>query len=620
MLNWKIKTKRGKLEVHRVWTVWARFATYVRPHRWKLLGALMGTLGAVAMQVLTPWPIKVIFDYILSDKMGESWIARSLDQLTSSPIAALGWVCGAILLFAVLDAVFSHMRDVLLAQTGQRVVGKIRQDLFAHLQALPPSAFDRRQTGDLLMRLTGDIQMLRQMLVNAIINAGQSMLVIVAMIAAMFWLNPILAGLGLATLPIALYATWRTSRQIRKATDKQRENESFVATLAHDVLGAIAIVQAFNREEIEHKRFSRNNRSAIRAGVRTTRLESKLYRIISIASAVGMCVILYAGVRSVLSGRMTAGDLLVFVAYLRGMQKPMRNLAKLASQVAKATSCGQRVAELFAIQPSVCDLPRARRLESVRGDIALEGVSFKYEEGPWALSDVSLRIRAGECVAVVGHTGAGKTTLAKLLLRFHDPQSGMVRVDGADLRDVTLESLRQQIGWVHQDTMLFGMSIRDNIALGRPDASDEDVRDVACSTLASEFIEALPDGYDTLLGQDGATLSGGQRQRLALARALLRRAPILILDEPVTGLDAKTRNLVEEAWMAPADHATTLVICHRLQDMARFDRIVVLSQGAISEVGTHQELLSAGSGYAGLYAAGRDDHPGSRDRTERAAC
>lgn len=619
MIPWTIKTRRGKLELDRLGSVWSRFAEYIRPHRLALFAAFLGTLGTVCLQVAAPWPIKVIFDYILSDKMAGSTLGRIMARLASDPAAALGWVCAAILLIAVFDAICTHVRDVLLAQTGQRVVGRIRRHLFAHLQTLSPTVFERRRTGDLLMRLTGDIQMLRQMLVDAIVNAGQSTLVIVAMIAAMFWLNPLLAALGLATLPVALYATWRTTKQIRQATNKQRQNESFVAALAHDVLGAMPVIQAFNREEAEHDRFARRNRSAVRAGVKTTRLESRLYRIINVASAVGTCVILYVGVRSVLTDAMTAGDLLVFIAYLRGMQKPMRNLAKLAGQLAKATACGERVAELFAIQPEVRNAPDARPLEQVRGGITLDRLSFAYGEGPLALDDVSIDIQPGERIAIVGHTGAGKSTLAKLLLRFHDPKAGSVRVDGVDIREVMLESLRRQIGWVHQDTTLFGMSIRENIGLGSPDATPEAIEAVAACVEADEFIRALPEGYDTVLGQSGLTLSGGQRQRIALARALLRRAPVLILDEPATGLDARTRRLVEAAWMSPRNGATTLVICHRLCDMERFDRIVVLSQGKVIECGGHRQLLAAAGEYASLFAAGGDD-PALTLGRERAAC
>ncbi len=604
MMNWRVKTRRGKLDLGDTRAVWARFGRYAALYRWHLFGALGAAVGATAVQIAAPWPIKVVFDYVLTDNMSpSSWFTAVLDRVTSGPTSALGWVCGAVLLLAALDAVFAHLRDVMLATTGQRIVGRIRQDLFAHLQTLPPPAFERRQTGDLLMRLTGDILMLRQMLVGSLVTGCQSALMICAALAMMFWLDPVLALLGVAAAPLVALASYRISGQIRKAAKGQREKESEVAGIAHDVLGAMDVVQAFNREPIEQKRFARQNRSSVRAGVKTTRLESKLYRIVSLGSAVGMCAILYVGVRSVLGGRMTPGDLLVFVAYLRALNKPIRNLAKLTGQVAKATSCGQRVAEIFAIEPEVRNRPGARALDRPTGAISFDRVTFRYADGTEALSEVSIELAAGQRVAVVGHTGAGKTTLFKLLLRFCEPQAGCVRIDGLDLGDITLESLRGHIGWVHQDTVLFGMSVAQNIALGRADAPREMILDVGRRVRVDEFVSDLPEGYDTVLGRNGTTISGGQRQRIALARALLREAPILLLDEPATGLDPITRRLVEEAWMSDTNTATTLVICHRTHDMERFDRIVVLARGRVVATGSHSELLGTSPHYAALISA-----------------
>jgi len=606
MLRLRFKTREGRLDLGETRQVWRRFGAYARAHVGSLALAFLAAIGAVATQIAAPWPIKVIFDDVLIGGQRGSGLKALFDSLGATPTDIVGFVCGAILLIAIFDAVFCYFRDVLMATVGQQVVGKIRQDLFAHLQTLPPAVFERRKTGALLARLTGDIQMLRQMLVNALVTFGQGALTIVAMLSAMFWLNPPLALLALAATPISMWTSWRISRQIRVATSKQREKESEVAAIAHDVLGAMAVVQAFNRETIEQRRFSRQNRSTVRAGVKTTRLESRLDRTIALASAAALCLILYFGVRSVLTGVMTAGDLLVFLSYLRSVHKPMRNLAKLTSQLAKSTACGQRVGELFALQPAVCNAPDAVPLPPLAGEIAFDNVTFGYDPQQPVLHGVALHVAPGERVAIIGRTGAGKSTLIKLLLRFYDPLEGRVLVDGRDVRDVTTESLRRQIGWVHQDTVLFGMSILDNITLGRPDASLELVRAVAARVRADEFIERLPLGYDTVLGQGGVTLSGGQRQRLALARALLREPRILLLDEPATGLDALTRRVVEESWMSPANKATTLVICHRFDGMERFDRVVFLADGRIRALGTHAELLRTQPEYAALVAAGTD--------------
>jgi len=614
-----IKTRRGKLKLDRVGAVWSRFACYVRPYRLQLVGAFAAALGAVLMQILAPWPIKLVFDSILSDKIASnSWLGSVVTFFAALPGGLLAWICAAIFLFAVLDAVFAHLRDVTLATVGQRVVGKIRQDVFAHLQSLEPTVFERRPVGDLIMRLTGDIQLLKQMLVGAMIFGAQSAVMITIMLAAMFWLNPVLAILAIATAPILALASWVISRRIRKAAKGQREKESLLAGIAHDVLGSMAVVQAYNREPIEQKRFSRQNRSSVRAGVKTTRLESKLYRIVSLGSACSLCAILYVGVSAVLDQRMTPGDLLVFISYLRALNKPIRNIAKLTSQTAKAASCGQRVADVFAIEPKIRNRRDAVALSRARGAICFENVSFSYEDGPPALRDVSLRIEPHQRVAIVGHTGAGKTTLFKLLLRFVESDQGAIRLDDYEIANLTLDSLRRQMGWVSQDTLLFGMSVADNIALANPDADPRAIRRVATCAHAHQFIESLQNGYDTVLGEKGASLSGGERQRLALARALLRDTPVLLLDEPATALDSITRSAVEQAWMSPANTATTLVICHRLVGMDRFDRVIMLDRGRVADMGAHRELIDRCPSYADLVNAASESTPDNA--TEALAC
>ncbi len=598
-----IKTFRGKLDLGKVSAVWRRFARYVRPHRGKLAGALLATFGAVAVHVASPWPIKLIFDVVLSHAMARTTVGKWFAQFATSPGASLAIICAAILLLAIIDATFCYLRDVLLAQTGQQVVGKIRHDLFRHLQRLGPDVFESHRTGDLLMRLTGDIQMLRQMIVNAWVTAGQNVLTIIAMVAMMFWLNPMLATVVAAVIPLVVVAGTRTSKHIRHATKMQREKESFIASIANEVLSAITVVQAFNREKIEQQRLARQNRSSIRAGVRTTRLQAKLLRVVSLSSAAALCGVLYLGVSSVLAGEMTAGDLLVFVAYTRAVAKPLRKLSRLASQTAKATICGMRIMEIFQIPPAIQDRPDAIVAENLRGDVVFDNVGFVYPDSTQALRGVSVHVAAGQRVAIVGPSGAGKSTMMKLLLRFYDPAEGSVRFDGRDLREYTVASVRSQIAVVQQDSVLFGLTVAENIALGCDTVDLDAVMAAAKEVGAHAFIEALPHGYQTKLSERGTTLSGGQRQRIALARALLRKAPLLILDEPVTGLDAQAALDAEQMWLDGVASQTTIVICHDLSAMERFDRIVVLDDGCVVDAGSHAELINRCDVYAGLHRA-----------------
>jgi len=600
-----IKTFRGKLDFGKVSAVWHRFARYVRPHWGKLIGALLATFGAVAVHVASPWPIKLIFDVVLSHAMARTAIGKWFSQFSTGPGVTLAIICAAILLLAIIDATFCYLRDVLLAQTGQQVVGKIRHDLFRHLQRLGPDVFESHRTGDLLMRLTGDIQMLRQMIVNAWVTAGQNVLTIIAMVAMMFWLNPMLAAVVTAVIPLVVVAGTRTSKHIRHATKMQREKESFIASIASEVLSAITVVQAFNREKIEQQRLARQNRSSIRAGVRTTRLQAKLLRVVSLSSAAALCGVLYLGVSSVLAGDMTRGDLLVFVAYTRAVAKPLRKLSRLASQTAKATICGMRIMEIFKIPPAIQDRPDAIVAKDLHGDVVFDNVGFVYPDKTQALHGISVHVAAGQRVAIVGPSGAGKSTMMKLLLRFYDPAEGNVRFDGRDLREYTVASVRSQIAVVQQDSVLFGLTVAENIALGCETVDIDAVTAAAKEVGAHAFIDALPHGYETKLSERGTTLSGGQRQRIALARALLRKASLLILDEPVTGLDAQAALDAEQMWLHGVAVQTTIVICHDLSAMERFDRIVVLDNGSVVDAGSHAELMDRCDVYTGLHRASR---------------
>ncbi len=599
------RTNRGKLNLGEMDIVRRRFARYLKPH-WKQMAiAMLATVGTVLMNVASPWPIKFVFDLVLSDSMSDSTIGRWFEAVAASPTAAMVVICACILLIAVGQSVFSYVRDVLLAQTGQQVVGRLRHDMFRHMQMLSPDVFETKRTGDLLLRLTGDMQMLRQMLVNAWVTFGENVLTIVVTVAVMFWLNAYLAMFAVGTIPLVVLSAARISKRIRKATKSQREKESGVASVAHEVLGAMMLVQAFNREKIELQRFSRQNRGSIRAGVRTTRLEAKLFRTVFLASAVGLCAVLYFGVQAVLAGTMTAGDLLVFVAYVRALNKPIRKMARLAGQSAKATACGLRIAEILSIQPRVRDAADSVEATGIRGRVVFDNVGFAYPDGNEALKNVSFVVEPNERVAIVGRSGAGKSTLIKLLSRFYDVDCGAILIDDLDIRQIKIASLRNQFAVVQQGTVLFGFSVAENIALGCDEIDTAAVRKAAKLAGADDFIRQLPNGYRTILSERGTKLSGGERQRLALARAFLRRTPILILDEPGTGLDAGLEHSTETHLIFDDIERTRIVICHDFATMERFDRIIVIEDGRVVANGSHRELLRACPSYQALDCAWR---------------
>ncbi len=599
-----VKTVRGTLDLKRSRFVWFRFAPYLRKYWFPMMLALASAVGATVMSLAMPWTLKVIFDYVLSDLMRGSVLANLIDRVAHNPRQVLAWVIGAILLIAVLEGLFNYVRDVLLAQVGQKIVGRLRQNLFDHLQTLGPTELDHRRTGDLLARLTGDIIMLRQMLTSVIVLLIESMMTMVVMLGAIFLISWRIGLVVVVLMPVTGLFAWVLSKRIRVVARGQREKEGRVSNIAHDVISSMLTIQAYNREAIEGERFGRFNRSTVRAGVKTTKLESKLYGLIALNSAITLSVILFIGVQSVLDAQITAGDLIVLLAYWRGFAKPMRRVSKVTGQVAKSTACGERVAEILDIKPAIRDRASAITLSDPDGSIRFDGVTFKYGcDSVSALSDVSFMIKPGERIAVVGPSGAGKSTLIKLILRFYDPIEGGVYFGGHDVRGLTQASLRKHIAWVQQETVLYGFTVAENITLGRPDATADQVDQVARLVCADQFIKALPSGYDTILGQSGLTLSGGERQRLALARALLREPKLLLLDEPATGLDAQTRDIVTRCWMTDANQATTVVICHRLREMDRFDRVLVFDRGRLLAADTHAALLETCALYANAYSA-----------------
>jgi ATP-binding cassette, subfamily B, bacterial len=477
----------------------------------------------------------------------------------------------------------------------------LRHDLYHHIQRLSLSEYDRQRTGDLISRITGDIEAIQDFIASALLGLVLDVLVLAGMIAIMFALNWRFTLIALAITPFLFLEVYSLTRRSRRATRAVRRKEGEVVAVAQESLSSLRLVQAFGREDYEEERLERETLESIRLALDARRLKARLSPIVDVLVAIGTCLVLWYGARLVLGGSLTAGALVVFVIYLGKMYKPMRDLSKLTDTVAKALVGAERIAEIAGIESQVRDLPGARDAPRFGGQVAFDHVRFGFTGQQPVLQDVSLEIPAGRFVALVGPSGGGKSTVLSLIARFYDPGAGVVRIDGTDVKRYTLKSLRRQISFVLQDTILFRAPIWQNIAYGKPEATQEEILRAAKLANAHDFILQTPQGYATLVGERGVSLSGGERQRIAIARAIIRDAPILLLDEVSTGLDAEAEELVFEALARLMGGRTTVVVAHRLATIRNADRIHVLDAGTIVESGTHGELVARQGLYAHLH-------------------
>ena len=583
-----------------------RFRAYLRPQVWPMVLASLASLGYTITTLLEPWPLQVVFDGVLL-KRPVQLLGLNLTELAGgNSLVMLSGAAAAVLLLAVLQGQFYYTQNVRSAIAGQDVVMGIRRELFHHLQMLSLSFHRRAHSGDLLMRLTGDIVMLREMVVAALTTLLTQSLVVVGILVIMANLNLRLTLVACLVTPLLFVILSVFRLRMTEAAGLQRKREGRLASQAHQILGAIQVVQAFTAERHEDERFKEMNKRSMRAGVRLKRLEAQLNRSVQLAMAAGICLILWLGSQDVLAGILTPGELLVFLAYTRGLYQPLREASRLTQRMAKASACGDRVLEVLDEIPEVEDPPGAVVLRGIKGNLEFRGVTFGYRAGEPVLRNIDLSIAPNEMVAIVGPTGSGKTTLLTLIPRFHDPQEGEILLDGITLRSLRVKSLRRQVSFVPQEATVMGLSIAENIAYGAiggkgdPPAREE-IERVAHAAHAHEFIQNLPEGYETIIGERGSTLSGGQRQRIAIARALLRNARVLLLDEPMTGLDPLSGRAVLEALEALTRNRTTLVVAHQLSTVMRADRVVFLRAGKIVEQGTHEELLACDGAYAEFF-------------------
>jgi ABC-type multidrug transport system fused ATPase/permease subunit len=582
-------------------SIWRRFGPLVLRRKRPLALAVVATLAVSAMHLLQPFPIKLLFDVVLipAEGKGAEWLSSMARE---SPMRATLLICSGFVLIATLRALSESWQTLLIAFNGQRIVSDIRVQLYRHLQKLTPSFHTKSRTGDLVVRLTGDIAMMRELLVASTVEGTSHWVTLVGMTAIMLWYDPLLTLVAAAVIPVLVIVSLRYSVKIRSATKRQRRKESDIASAAEEMLVGIHDLQAFRREEYDSQHFKQANRSSLKAGLRSARLQVSLNRRVQVVVGIGLAAVFLVGVQRVLEGQMTAGTLLLFQAYVTGMYRPIRRLAFFTSRASKAIACAERVIEVLERKPAIVDRPGAVNIGRAEGRIEIEGLSFGYDPGRPVLRDVNLSLAPGEIVALVGPSGAGKSTLLDLLLRFHDPQRGRILLDGRDIREVSLDSLRRQFAVIPQRATLFALSIHDNIAFGRPDASRDKVERAARKAQAMEFIERLPRGLDSRIGERGTGLSGGQRQRIAIARAYLLGAPVLLLDEPTVGLDAESARRVRKGLRKLLGKGSAIVADHHPSLLELADRVVCIEDGRVVEQGALDELLQAGGSTQRLFS------------------
>ncbi len=583
----------------------------LRPYRSSLALILVTMLIQSLMTLAAPWPLKIVIDNVVVGRKLDPWLAHLLQPWISAHEHGmhLAIVAGmAVIVIAILNSTASYLTNYFTESVGQWVANDLRMRTYHHLQYLSLRYYDTHQSGVLLSTITADVLTIQSFASSATLGILVDTFTIVGMIVVMFFLNWEFTLVAVGITPVLLLLASRFKREVKKSTHEVRKQQSNIVAVVQQDLESIRVVTAFGRQELEQQELATVSLATVAAALKARQVKALLSPIVNIIISFCVAYVLWRGSRLILDGGMTAGDLTVFLSYLTSFFKPVKDLASMNNSIAQTAVAVERIQTILDADAILPESAKPRE-QQIQGEIVFDHVAFAYDPSSPVLRDVSFSVKPGQMIGVVGPTGGGKSTIMSLIPRFYDPTAGKVLVDGVDVRDYRLQALRDQIGYVLQETVLFRGTVRDNIAYGRIDATEEEIVEAAKLANADEFIARMPAGYHTLVGDRGETLSGGQRQRIGIARAVIRNNPILILDEPTAALDTESERLVIEALERLMKGRTVLTIAHRLSTIRDADKIVVLKGGVVAEQGTHDQLLALGGTYAELYRIQFDTAP-----------
>jgi len=569
-----------------------------------LLVILVAMILQTAMSIAAPWPLKIILDNVIGTHKPPAWLEHfHISPLRGDKMGLAAIAAAGTLLIALLSAISSYVENYFTESAAQWVAYDLRNQVYNHLQRLSLAYYDSHQLGTILSTIIDDVKTIQNFASSGTLTILIDLLTILGMLGIMFWLNWDFALVAVAVTPFLLLFVARFNRAVKRATHEVRHHQSDIMAVVQQGLESARVVRAFGAEAVEQEHLKEVSRATVDAALAARKVKSLLSPAVSITAALCTGFVLYRGTALILTDAMTVGELTVFLAYLSKFFKPVQDLAKMSNSIAQTSVAIERIQTILDADMVVPERAGAREPGQIRGEIVFDHVAFAYDPKEPVLKDVSFRIAPGQSVGVVGTTGGGKSTVVSLIPRFYDPSAGSLTIDGVEVRDYRLHGLRDSIGFVLQDTVLFRGTVRDNIAYGRPSASHDEIVEAAKLANADEFIVRMPNGYDTLVGDRGLTLSGGQRQRIGIARAIIRQSPILILDEPTAALDTESEKLVIDALERLMKGRTVITIAHRLSTIRRADKIIVLKDGLVAEQGSHDELLALNGVYAGLHHA-----------------